>query len=232
MHSYSSNTYSEKGIDITSGNRFNDAGDIQFEGKGEKYWQIEDAVSDLLEREAIVLSLGGDHSITYPIIKAFSAKYQKINVLHFDAHPDLYEVFEDNPYSHACPFARIMESNLADKLVQVGIRTANQHQREQAEKYGVETMGLQSSAEEIVSKLSGPLYISLDMDVLDPAFAPGISHHEPGGLSTRQVIDIIQSINIPVIGADIVEYNPVRDINNVTAMTAAKFVKEIASSTW
>jgi len=229
FHSSSSNTYSEKGLDIGSSDQFLDVGDILFEDNSEKYWQIEEAVLQLLNIETHVLSLGGDHSITYPIVKAFNTKYTKINILHFDAHPDLYDNFEGNPYSHACPFSRIMENNLADKLVQVGIRTANQHQREQAEKFGIEKIGLHVSAEEIISKLKGPLYISLDMDVLDPAFAPGISHHEPGGLSTRQVLDIIQNIDVPVVGADIVEYNPMRDINNVTAMTAAKFVKEIAA---
>lgn len=229
LHSYSSNTFSESGIDITNPERYLDAGDIEFEDDSEKYWQIEEVVQHLVDKGARVLSLGGDHSITYPVVKAFNSKYNKINILHFDAHPDLYDVFEDNPYSHACPFARIMEDNLASNLVQVGVRTANRHQREQAEKFGVETMELHVSAKEIVSKLNEPLYISLDMDVLDPAFAPGISHHEPGGLSTRQVLDIIHSINVPIVGADIVEYNPARDINNVTAMTAAKFVKEIAA---
>jgi len=73
------------------------------------------------------------------------------------------------------------------------------------------------------------LYISLDLDVLDPAFAPGISHHEPGGLSTRELITIIQSIPVEIIGADIVEYNPVRDVNNMTAMVAYKLMKEIVS---
>ncbi len=76
--------------------------------------------------------------------------------------------------------------------------------------------------------MDGPVYISLDMDVLDPAFAPGVSHHEPGGLSTRQVLGIIQRLKNPVVGADIVEYNPDRDISGITAAAAAKFLKEIA----
>jgi arginase family enzyme len=78
--------------------------------------------------------------------------------------------------------------------------------------------------------LSGPIYLSLDIDALDPAYAPGVSHHEPGGLSTRQVIDVIHSIKVPIVGADIVEYNPTRDINSVTAMVVTKLFKEICSS--
>jgi agmatinase len=229
LFSESTNTFSENGTDIGSSEVFTDAGDIKFNDNSEKYRQIEDAVLKLMENKTRVLSLGGDHSITYPIIKVLSSKYPRLNILHFDAHPDLYDEFQGNRCSHACPFARIMEDNLADKLVQVGIRTTNNHQRRQAEKFDVDIMDLHASADEVVSKLEGPLYISLDMDVLDPAFAPGISHYEPGGLSTRQVLDIIQRIEVEIVGADIVEYNPRRDINGITAMTAAKFVKEIGS---
>ena len=80
---------------------------------------------------------------------------------------------------------------------------------------------------DFVKTLKEPLYISLDLDVLDPAFAPGVSHHEPGGLTTRTLISIIQSINVPIVGADIVELNPKRDINNMTAMVAYKLFKEL-----
>jgi arginase len=82
---------------------------------------------------------------------------------------------------------------------------------------------------DFVNQLKAPLYISLDIDVLDPAFAPGISHHEPGGLTTRELITIIQSITVPIVGADIVEYNPTRDVHNMTAMVAYKLMKELIS---
>ncbi len=78
-----------------------------------------------------------------------------------------------------------------------------------------------------IPTFKNPLYISLDMDGFDPAFAPGVSHHEPGGLSSREVINLIQSIDTEVIGADIVEYNPTRDFQNMTAFLAAKMMKEI-----
>ena len=82
---------------------------------------------------------------------------------------------------------------------------------------------------DFIQDLPSPLYLSLDLDVLDPAYAPGVSHHEPGGLSTRQLLTMIQMVNAKIIGADIVEYNPIRDVNNMTAMVAYKFFKEIAS---
>ena len=125
--------------------------------------------------------------------------------------------------------AEPMEEGLAEKLVQVGIRTMNPHQQEQARRFGVAVIDMKSWRPETRFGFSGPLYISLDMDALDPAFAPGVSHHEPGGLSTRELLTVIQGIDVPVIGADIVEFNPLRDESGMTAMVAAKLLKELVS---
>ena len=148
--------------------------------------------------------------------------------MHLDAHPDLYDRLDNNPFSHACPFARIMEKKLATRLVQVGIRTINGHQREQADRLGVEVMEMKEGNGWLKKlKFQGPVYLSIDMDCLDSAFAPGVSHHEPGGFTTRQVLDIIHQVKGNLIGGDIVEYNPDRDFNAVTAMAAAKLLKEL-----
>ncbi|MEO5889400.1 MAG: arginase family protein, partial [Ferruginibacter sp.] len=101
------------------------------------------------------------------------------------------------------------------------------HQREQADKYGVKIIEMKKFNFDFLQTLQSPLYVSLDIDVLDPAFAPGVSHHEPGGLSTREVIRIIQNIEATIVGADLVEYNPIRDINNMTAMVCYKLFKEL-----
>ena len=84
-----------------------------------------------------MLTLGGDHAITYPILRAYGPHYPDLTILHIDAHPDLYDELEGDRLSHACPFARIMEAGLARRLVQVGVRTLNPHQRQQAERFGV-----------------------------------------------------------------------------------------------
>jgi len=136
------------------------------------------------------------------IIKAYQDTYKKFDILQIDAHSDLYHEYEGDPYSHACPFARIMENGFAARLVQVGIRTLNPHQAAQAKKFNVEIHQMNEYDLSLIPKFENPLYISLDMDGFDPAFAPGVSHHEPGGLSSRQVIDLIQSIETEVIGAD------------------------------
>ena len=122
-----------------------------------------------------------------------------------------------------------MENGLAERLVQVGIRTMTPHQRQQAERFGVKVLNIDRWSSVFSMEFNGPVYISLDIDVLDPAFAPGVSHHEPGGLATRNVLEIIQNLKAPVVGADIVEFNPRRDPTGITAMVAAKLTKEISA---
>ena len=221
-----SNAWSELGVDLGVAGVYGDAGDLTFREE-DAFGAIEAEVGKLLEQGARPVSLGGDHSITFPIVKAVARRYPELTVLHFDAHPDLYEEFEGNRLSHACPFARIMEAGLAKRLVQVGIRTLNRHQREQAQRFGVEVveMGALPACEKL--KAAGPVYITFDMDVLDPAFAPGVSHREPGGLSVREAIAHLHAIEGEIVGADVVEYNPVQDIAGVTATVAAKILKEI-----
>ena len=160
---------------------------------------------------------------------AIAAAHGPVDILHFDAHPDLYDDYGGDPRSHASPFARIMEDGLARRLVQVGIRTLNRHCRAQAERFGVEIIEARHFRPGCVPKFEGPLYISIDMDGFDPSCAPGVSHLEPGGLTARDVTDVLLSIETPIAGADVVELNPDRDINGMTAILAAKMVKELAA---
>lgn len=223
-HNDSANYFAENGMEILP-EIWSDKGDFKISD----YFEIEKITTKNLEDGLPMITLGGDHSITYPILKAIFAKHGSVAILHIDAHADLYHDFEGDLYSHACPFARIMENGLATRLVQIGIRTFSTHQREQAKKFGVESIEMKDFNPLQLPEFNNPIYLSLDIDALDPAFAPGVSHHEPGGLSTREVLHIIQSINVPIIGADIVEYNPTRDVNGMTAMVSAKILKEIAA---
>jgi agmatinase len=227
FHSDSTNYFTESGLDLRPGSIWTDKGDLSLPGGIAAISSIESEISKILSETKQVLSLGGDHSISYPIVKAVSKKYKPLSILHLDAHADLYDEFEGNKYSHACPFARIMEEGLAGRLVQVGIRTLNQHQREQAKKFGVEVIEMKNWTREMRFTFEGPVYVSLDLDAIDPAFAPGLSHHEPGGFTSRELISILQNIDAEIVGADIVELNPTRDINDMTAMLAAKLFKEM-----
>ncbi|WP_324025190.1 agmatinase [Maribacter sp. BPC-D8] len=222
LYSDSMNLCTEFGVSIEN-DAVTDKGDFTIN----EYFDITDITRKNLESGAKLLSLGGDHSVTFPIIKAFHEHYPKLDILHIDAHADLYHDYEGDPYSHACPFARIMENGFAVKLVQVGIRTLNPHQAAQAKKYNVDVHEMRNLDLNNIPKFENPLYITLDMDGFDPAFAPGVSHHEPGGLSSRQVLDLIHSIDTEIVGADIVEYNPDRDFHDMTAYLAAKMMKEL-----
>lgn len=230
LRSDSSNWWTESLRDLSVGGTFGDDGDIAFgDNAVASHAVIEREVLGILARGERPVLLGGDHSVTYPILRAMRQHHERLTILHLDAHNDLYDVFEGDRYSHACPFARIMENGLADQLVQVGTRTTSGHQRDQAQRFGVEVVDMRGFVRGERWTLRHPVYLSLDLDVLDPAFAPGISHREPGGMSVRDVVGIIQSIDVPVVGADLVEYNPRRDIDDMTGPVAAKLLNEILS---
>ena len=223
------NLTSENGTDLSGESTFFDAGDIEPVTGSDMLTLIENSIYTLIGDGLTPISLGGDHSITHPIVRAFARKYKDLSILHFDAHPDIYDSYQGNRNSHASPFARIMEQKLVKRLVQVGVRTFTAHQREQIRRFGVETIEMRNVTPDLQLEFDSPVYISFDVDALDPAFAPGVSHREPGGLSTRQAIDLIQRLKGKVVGADIVEFNPRMDPLHVTGTVCAKIFKEIAA---
>ena len=229
LGSESSNSWNEDVVDVAA--RLEDAGDLALGGASDSHPIIEEGVGRLLERGATPILLGGDHSITWPAMRAVRRHAPRLTILHLDAHPDLYDALNGDPRSHACPMARIMEEGLADRVVQLGIRTMNEHQQTQARRFGVEATFMRAGIEAMVTaarRMEGPMYLTLDLDVLDPAFAPGIGHPEPGGLTSRELITILQAIpRGRLLGADIVELNPLNDLRDLTARVAAKLIKEI-----
>ncbi|CAN6566399.1 unnamed protein product [Malus baccata var. baccata] len=200
---------------------------------------ISESVKLVMEQDPLrPLVLGGDHSISYPVVRAVSEKLGgPVDILHLDAHPDIYHAFEDNKYSHASSFARIMEGGYARRLLQVGIRSINNEGRVQGKRFGVEQYEMRTFSRDrhflenlkLGEGVKG-VYISIDVDCLDPAFAPGVSHIEPGGLSFRDVLNILHNLQGDVVAADVVEFNPQRDtVDGMTAMVAAKLVRELTA---
>jgi agmatinase len=231
LWSEAGNPWTELGIDLSSA-ALDDEGDLvpaAADDSAQVRRSIEAAVKRIAESGRRPLVLGGDHSITYPILCGFRPFNPRLSVLHFDAHGDLHDEFQGDRYSHACPFARIMEEGLTDRLVQVGIRTVTGHQREQAKRFGVEVIEMKDWRDGMKIEFDTPVYLSFDLDVIEPGLAPGISHREPGGFSVRQALSVIQSVTAPVVGADFVEFNPAVDRTGVTAAVSAKLVKELAA---
>lgn len=221
LWSDATNLWTEDGADLGAEGVLFDAGDFEH--------GFEEVIELLLRHGKTPMVLGGDHAITFPVVRAVAGAYDRLDLLQFDAHPDLYDEFDGDRLSHACPFARIMESGLVRRLVQVGIRTMNEHQRAQAERFDVEVIEMRHWDAGRTFAFDAPLYVSIDLDVLDPAFAPGVSHRESGGASTRQLLESIQGLRGSIVGADVVELNPRQDRTGLTACVAAKLVKELAS---
>jgi len=227
MRSPSSNLSTESGLDLGTDPRFWDAGDLEVEPGPRALEAIERGIREAIGKGTRVVALGGDHAITYPSVRVHAARYPGLTLVQLDAHPDLYDELDGDRLSHACPFSRILEEGLVRRLVQVGVRTLNGPQRTQAERFGVEVIEMRAWRPDLVLSADGPVYVSLDLDALDPAFAPGVSHPEPGGLSSRDVIGLLQRLQGKVVGADVVELNPTRDEKGATARVAAKLAKEL-----
>ena len=229
LHSGSGNDATEHGLHVVP--LLNDLGDLTLANEKASTADA-DAITAAIDEQLVagnrVIALGGDHAVTYPILRAVARHHADLTVVHVDAHPDLYDDFDDNPFSHASPFARALEDGCMTRLVQLGIRTATRHSHEQAARFGVEMIGARDMHRFDPSSLRGPIYLTIDLDGLDPAVAPGVSHHEPGGLTVREVLDVIDALPGPIVGADIVEYNPSRDVVDMTAMVGAKLLKEVA----
>ena len=232
LHSGSGNHATEHGIDVVD--QLEDLGDLVLEntvGSHADADLITERVAQVITTGQPIVSLGGDHSVTYPILRAVASLVSELTVVHIDAHPDLYDDLDGNPLSHASPFARAFEDDCMQRLVQLGIRTATQHQRAQGERWDVTMIPPRQLDRFDAETITGPVYLSIDLDGLDPSVAPGVSHHEPGGLTFREVLDIIDSLRgHEIVGADIVELNPERDVVDMTAAVAAKLLKEVTGA--
>ncbi|MCX6545301.1 MAG: agmatinase [Acidobacteria bacterium] len=228
LRSPAGNWWTEALQDLAAPGGLADAGDLALPPNAGAWPLIEAGIGRILDNGEVPIALGGDHSVTYPILRALGPRHPGLTILHIDAHPDLYDHFEGDRHSHACPFARIMEEGLAARLVQVGIRAMTGHQRDQAAKFGVDVIDMRAWAAGVRPTVRGPIYASIDLDGIDPAFAPGVAHREPGGLTVRECLDLIQRLPLPLAGADVVELNPGCDPSGITATLAAKLVKELA----
>ena len=224
------NSFTEDLIDLKEVWRYKDLGDVH----GNSFNDIVDKVSELLSkyyRGEVFLFLGGDHSITYATIKALRrVSNDNFGLIYFDAHPDLYFQYGGDKYSHACTVRRLVEGGLikSDEVIEIGIRAPTKEQVEFAKKTGIRMI---STSEIRLNPYIKPsftkAYISIDLDVLDPAFAPGVGNPEPGGLSIRELIDVIKSLKLEVIAFDIVEFIPMYDYKGITAFAASKIIREV-----
>jgi len=200
--------------------------------------------SQVLDQGVTLIALGGDHSVSLPLLRAHAAKYGRMAVLHFDSHPDTWQSeFSGQPYSHGTSFRRAIEEGLIDTraYLQVGLRgpTSTSHDLQDARDLGaicleighVQDMGIPVVIDTIRTTVGKrPLYISLDIDCVDPAFAPGTGTPEVGGLSSYQALQLVRGLKgLNLVGFDLVEVSPPYDHSEITAILAANLVFEFLS---
>jgi agmatinase len=230
-HDRSYNACSESGADLTGA--VIDLGDLEpregWELDSERYRRT---VASVVERGGVPFVAGGDHAVTVPAVAAMAPLPEPVQVVIFDAHPDLYSDYEGSRTSHACVAARLLEMEHVASVGIVGVRTLNPPQRRTAEEHGPRLRMVPAR------RLEGPLpalewleqekpvYLSVDLDAFDPAFAPGVAHPVPGGLSPRQVLSWLQRQSFPLAGMDVVECNPELDQGERTQVLAARLLIE------
>lgn len=237
-------TITEEGFDI-SGLKVYDHGDVPVSLNWEAYYaDVEKEALALFQTGKFCLFFGGDHSVTIPLNRAFGRHFKgkKIGIIHFDSHPDLCDEYDGHKWSHACPLRRAVEDVITPKdLAQIGIRS---YEKEEIafykanpdllliRAYDVFNEGFQAACDKIKAKFKDydALYLSLDIDVLDPAFAPGTGTPEAGGLSSRELMQMIKFLisELPIVAMDLVEVSPPLDsVNHITSWAALKIVYEV-----
>lgn len=222
-----------------------DAGDVAVDpfDIGAAITAIETASDDLRRTGATLVTLGGDHTIALPLLRSVARDHGRIAVLHFDAHLDTWDTYFGAPYTHGTPFRRASEEGLLDleHCMHVGIRGplySDQDLQDDrvlgfqvvpADSY--ETDGVVGAVNRMRARLGdAPVYVSVDIDVLDPAHAPGTGTPEAGGLTSRELLNTLRGlVGLNVVGADVVEVSPPYDHAEITGIAAAHVVYELLS---
>jgi agmatinase len=223
-----------------------DAGDVAVNP-----FSIDQAISDiergargLLERVPHLLTLGGDHTIALPLLRAFAAAHGPVAVIHFDAHLDTWDTYFGASYTHGTPFRRASEEGLLDRsgCIHVGIRGPLFSDADLGQDSGLgfsvisapeaDDLGVAGMVQRIADRVGDrPAYVSVDIDVLDPAHAPGTGTPEAGGLTSRELLGVLRSFaRLNLIGADIVEVAPSYDHAQITGIAAAHVGYELLSA--
>ncbi|KAB8127158.1 agmatinase [Gracilibacillus oryzae] len=215
--------------------KYFDAGDIPlpFGNAQRSLTMIRDYVREIIAKDKFPLGLGGEHLVSWPIFQAMYEKYPDMAVIHIDAHADLRLEYEGEELSHSTPIRKVCENYGAENVYSFGIRSGMREEFQYAKESGMYMAKYEVAKPlaEVLPKLAGrPVYVTIDIDVLDPAYAPGTGTAEAGGISSKELLEAIHLIanaDVKVVGADLVEVAPVYDPTEKTPIAASKFVREI-----
>jgi agmatinase len=204
---------------------------------------ITKTASDVIETGATLITLGGDHSIALPLLRAHAKKHGPVSLVHIDAHIDTWEAeFEAVPYSHGTPFRYALQEGLIRKgeYMQIGIRgpLSGENDYTDAKELGARIVtihevmekGVKEVLKEVHERMKGPVYVTVDIDSADPAYAPGTGTPEVGGLSSYQLLQLVRGLHgLNLVGFDLVEVSPPFDHGDITAILASNIVFEYLS---
>lgn len=212
-----------------------DAGDIPLPfGNPQKSIElIEEYIDQLLADDKYPLGMGGEHLVSWPVMKAMYKKYPDLAIIHFDAHTDLRDDYEGEPLSHSTPIKKIANLIGPTNVYSFGIRSGMKEEFRWAKEVGMHISKFEvlEPLKEVLPKLAGrPVYLTIDIDVLDPAHAPGTGTVDAGGITSKELLASIHEIaksDIRVVGSDLVEVAPVYDNSEQTANTASKIIREM-----
>jgi len=210
--------------------KFYDAGEIEFQlgNREDSLQKIETAAEETLSYNKKWLGIGGEHLVTFPAIKAYSKKYPELYVIHFDAHADVREDYINEKLSHACVMRRISEIITPDNLIQIGIRSGTQDEFEWMKENNTIAKTQEDLKERLKFLSDKPVFLSVDLDVLDPSLMSGTGTPEPGGMTYSELMSWLMLLkNLNIVGADVVELSPHYDPSGVSTVTAAKVIREV-----
>ncbi|MEH7106224.1 MULTISPECIES: agmatinase [Bacillaceae] len=215
--------------------KYFDAGDIPLPfGNAQKSLDmIEEFVDQILEKGKFPFGMGGEHLVSWPVMRSVFKKYPDLAIIHMDAHTDLREEYEGEPLSHSTPIRKIAEHIGPSNVYSFGIRSGMKEEFEWAKQNGMHISKFEvlEPLKEVLPKLAGrPVYVTIDIDVLDPAHAPGTGTVDCGGITSRELLASIHEIarsEVKVVGCDLVEVAPIYDVSEQTANTASKLIREM-----
>ncbi|WP_040206868.1 agmatinase [Neobacillus jeddahensis] len=215
--------------------KYFDAGDIPlpFGNPQRSIDMIEEYIDQILAAGKFPLGMGGEHLVSWPVMKAVYKKYPDLAIIHFDAHTDLREEYEGEPLSHSTPIRKIAEHIGPKNVYSFGIRSGMKEEFQWAKENGMHISKFEvlEPLKEILPTLAGrPVYVTIDIDVLDPAHAPGTGTVDCGGITSKELLASIHAIarsEVNVVGGDLVEVAPIYDPSEQTANTASKLIREM-----
>ncbi|WP_121663929.1 agmatinase [Metabacillus litoralis] len=215
--------------------KYFDAGDIPlpFGNPQKSIEMIEEYIDKLLVDGKYPLGMGGEHLVSWPVMKAMYKKYPDLAIIHFDAHTDLRDDYEGEPLSHSTPIKKIADHIGPTNVYSFGIRSGMKEEFRWAKEVGMHISKFEvlEPLKEVLPTLAGrPVYLTIDIDVLDPAHAPGTGTVDAGGITSKELLASIHEIansDVRVVGSDLVEIAPIYDHSEQTANTASKIIREM-----